>query len=152
MQKRFPDDAKGHSAGVAGRGAAMADYEPVTYNYAWFHLIFSLASMYIAMLMTGWGSGAEEKVCPQYPETTGSEHFVPRITLDGSSHTKFVVVTNCKCDMFLPLSWSMSAWLQNLLDVSWLSVGVKLTTELFTAALFLWTLAAPALFPDRDFA
>ncbi len=41
----------------------MADYEAVTYNYAWFHLIFSLASMYIAMLMTGWGSGAEEKVC-----------------------------------------------------------------------------------------
>lgn len=41
----------------------MADFEPVTYNYAWFHLIFSLASMYIAMLMTGWGSGAEEKVC-----------------------------------------------------------------------------------------
>eukprot|EP00208_Stichococcus_sp_RCC1054_P000766 CAMPEP_0206135158 /NCGR_PEP_ID=MMETSP1473-20131121/507_1 /ASSEMBLY_ACC=CAM_ASM_001109 /TAXON_ID=1461547 /ORGANISM="Stichococcus sp, Strain RCC1054" /LENGTH=443 /DNA_ID=CAMNT_0053526911 /DNA_START=290 /DNA_END=1621 /DNA_ORIENTATION=- len=89
------------SAGVNTRGAAMADFEPVTYNYAWFHLIFSLASMYIAMLMTGWGSGAEEK---------------------------------------------------NLLDVSWLSVGVKLTTELFTAGLFLWTLAAPALFPDRSFA
>lgn len=96
-----PKQQPAMSAGVAGRGAAMADYEPVTYNYAWFHLIFSLASMYIAMLMTGWGSGAEEK---------------------------------------------------NLLDVSWLSVGVKLTTELFTAALFLWTLAAPALFPDRDFA
>lgn len=40
----------------------MEDFEVVTYNYAWFHLVFSLASMYIAMLMTGWGSGAEEKV------------------------------------------------------------------------------------------
>ena len=32
----------------------MADFEPVTYNYSWFHFIFSLASMYIAMLMTGY--------------------------------------------------------------------------------------------------
>jgi Serine incorporator (Serinc) len=31
----------------------MQDYEPVSYNYSWFHFIFSLASMYIAMLMTG---------------------------------------------------------------------------------------------------
>ena len=35
------------------KGAAMQDYEPVSYNYSWFHFIFSLASMYIAMLMTG---------------------------------------------------------------------------------------------------
>lgn len=40
------------SAG-ASKGAAMQDYEPVSYNYSWFHFIFSLASMYIAMLMTG---------------------------------------------------------------------------------------------------
>lgn len=31
----------------------MQDYEPVSYSYSWFHFIFSLASMYIAMLMTG---------------------------------------------------------------------------------------------------
>ncbi len=31
----------------------MQDYEPVSYNYSFFHFIFSLASMYIAMLMTG---------------------------------------------------------------------------------------------------
>lgn len=34
---------------------------PVAYNYAFFHLIFALANMYVAMLMTGWGSGAEEE-------------------------------------------------------------------------------------------
>jgi hypothetical protein len=35
---------------------AIDDFVPVTYNYSFFHLIFALASMYIAMLMTGWGS------------------------------------------------------------------------------------------------
>lgn len=42
-------------------GAAMEEFQPVTYNYSFFHLIFALASCYIAMLMTGWGTGAEER-------------------------------------------------------------------------------------------
>jgi len=46
---------------VPQSGAAMADFEPVTYNYAQFYVIFALASMYIAMLMTGWGSGKVQK-------------------------------------------------------------------------------------------
>eukprot|EP01026_Neomeris_dumetosa_P027760 TRINITY_DN2253_c0_g1_i3.p3 TRINITY_DN2253_c0_g1~~TRINITY_DN2253_c0_g1_i3.p3 ORF type:complete len:436 (+),score=55.29 TRINITY_DN2253_c0_g1_i3:323-1630(+) len=37
------------------------DDTPVTYNYSFFHAIFALASMYIAMLMTGWGTGSEQK-------------------------------------------------------------------------------------------
>ena len=32
---------------------AAGDQAPVTYNYSFFHLIFALASTYIAMLMTG---------------------------------------------------------------------------------------------------
>eukprot|EP00195_Chlamydomonas_chlamydogama_P004895 CAMPEP_0202902598 /NCGR_PEP_ID=MMETSP1392-20130828/16943_1 /ASSEMBLY_ACC=CAM_ASM_000868 /TAXON_ID=225041 /ORGANISM="Chlamydomonas chlamydogama, Strain SAG 11-48b" /LENGTH=445 /DNA_ID=CAMNT_0049589387 /DNA_START=195 /DNA_END=1532 /DNA_ORIENTATION=+ len=40
---------------------ALDDFTPVTYNYSFFHLIFALASMYIAMLMTGWGSEVQEK-------------------------------------------------------------------------------------------
>jgi hypothetical protein len=40
---------------------AMDEFEPVAYNYSFFHLIFALASMYIGMLMTGWGTGVEEK-------------------------------------------------------------------------------------------
>eukprot|EP01024_Parvocaulis_polyphysoides_P018174 TRINITY_DN1800_c0_g2_i5.p1 TRINITY_DN1800_c0_g2~~TRINITY_DN1800_c0_g2_i5.p1 ORF type:complete len:389 (-),score=83.63 TRINITY_DN1800_c0_g2_i5:303-1469(-) len=36
-------------------------FEPVSYNYSFFHAIFALASMYIAMLMTGWGTGGEYK-------------------------------------------------------------------------------------------
>lgn len=35
--------------------------EPVPYNYAFFHLVFALASTYLAMLLTGWGSGSEER-------------------------------------------------------------------------------------------
>lgn len=48
------------SAGGASK-AAIADYAPITYNYSFFHLIFALASMYIAMLMTGWGAVEQEK-------------------------------------------------------------------------------------------
>lgn len=33
---------------------AAAPDEPVGYNYSFFHLIFTLASMYICMLMTNW--------------------------------------------------------------------------------------------------
>ena len=32
---------------------AAEDMTPITYNYSFFHLIFALASMYLAMLMTG---------------------------------------------------------------------------------------------------
>ena len=56
--------SRGEGAGAAaagGSGAAIEDYTPVSYNYAFFHLIFALASMYIAMLLTGWGAVAQEK-------------------------------------------------------------------------------------------
>lgn len=79
---------------------AMSEFEPVTYSYSFFHLIFALASMYIAMLMTGWGTGAEER---------------------------------------------------DLMDVGWTSVWVKICSQWATAALYSWTLAAPMIFPDRDF-
>lgn len=34
--------------------------KPVTYSYSFFHLIFSLASMYSAMLLTGWSTSVGE--------------------------------------------------------------------------------------------
>jgi len=79
---------------------AMDEFEPVAYSYSFFHLIFALASMYIGMLMTGWGVGAEEK---------------------------------------------------DLIDVGWASVWVKVAAQWFTALLYVWTLVAPALLPDRAF-
>lgn len=47
--------------GETAAAAAIDEYQPVTYNYSFFHLIFALASMYIAMLMTGWGAVEQEK-------------------------------------------------------------------------------------------
>lgn len=81
-------------------GKAMDEFELVTYSYSFFHLIFALASMYIAMLMTGWGTGAEER---------------------------------------------------DLIDVGWTSVWVKVVAQWMTVAVYAWTMAAPLVFPDRDF-
>ncbi|MEW5314073.1 MAG: hypothetical protein WDW38_005597 [Sanguina aurantia] len=88
---------------VADRGSerketAMDDFIPVTYNYSFFHLIFALASMYIAMLLTGWGSVAQEK---------------------------------------------------DRIDVGWSSVWVKIGAQWCTGIMYLWTLVAPVLMPER---
>lgn len=113
----LPEDDEGQpltSAGLDGqamsredadqpkpRSRALDEFTPVTYNYSFFHLIFALASMYIGMLMTGWGTGAEEK---------------------------------------------------DLMDVGWASVCVKIGAQWLTGGLYVWTLVAPMLFPDREFA
>lgn len=57
----------------AARGADEAeaaarvkeDLTPVTYNYSFFHLVFALASMYLAMLMTG--ARAPPRACRPWP-------------------------------------------------------------------------------------
>nr|DAD45474.1 TPA_asm: hypothetical protein HUJ06_003704 [Nelumbo nucifera] len=74
---------------------------PVTYSYAFFHVIFSLASMYSAMLLTGWSTSVGES--------------------------------------------------GNLVDVGWPSVWVRIVTGWVTAALYIWSLVAPLLFPEREF-
>lgn len=73
----------------------------VTYSYSFFHLIFSLASMYSAMILTGWSTSVGES--------------------------------------------------GNLVDVGWPSVWVRIITGWATAILFMWSLIAPVLFPDREF-
>ncbi|XXG80761.1 hypothetical protein AAC387_Pa09g1550 [Persea americana] len=78
-----------------------SEARPVTYNYTFFHLIFALASMYSAMLLTGWTSS----------------------NADGSE----------------------------LVDVGWTSVWVRICTEWVTAGLYLWSLVAPLILPDREF-
>lgn len=74
----------------------------VSYSYSFFHLIFSLASMYSAMLLTGWST-----------------------SVGGESG--------------------------KLVDVGWPSVWVRIVTGWATAALYMWSLVAPVLFPDREF-
>ncbi|CAN1129494.1 Serine incorporator 3 [Linum perenne] len=73
---------------------------PVSYSYSFFHLIFALASMYSAMLLSGWTSSSESA---------------------------------------------------DLIDVGWTSVWVRICTEWVTAGLYIWSLVAPLLFPDREF-
>lgn len=75
--------------------------EPVSYSYSFFHLIFALASMYSAMLLSGWTSSSDSS---------------------------------------------------GLIDVGWTSVWVRICTEWATALLYVWTLVAPLLLPDREFA
>ncbi|KAK6911146.1 Serine incorporator/TMS membrane protein [Dillenia turbinata] len=75
--------------------------KPVTYSYSFFHIIFSLASMYSAMLLTGWSTSVGES--------------------------------------------------GKLVDVGWPSVWVRIVTGWATAALYIWSLVAPILFPDREF-
>ncbi|PRQ50324.1 putative serine incorporator/TMS membrane protein [Rosa chinensis] len=73
----------------------------VSYSYAFFHIIFSLASMYSAMLLTGWSTSVGES--------------------------------------------------GKLIDVGWPSVWVRVMTSWATAGLYIWSLLAPILFPEREF-
>jgi hypothetical protein len=38
-----------------------------------------------------------------------------------------------------------------LIDVGWTSVWLKCVTVVAASALYVWTLVAPAVFPDREF-
>lgn len=84
----------------SGKEKKEEEAKPVSYSYTFFHLIFALASMYSAMLLSGWTS------------------------------------SNDSSDM---------------IDVGWTSVWVRICTEWVTALLYVWSLLAPILFPDREF-
>ncbi|KNA10893.1 hypothetical protein SOVF_140080 [Spinacia oleracea] len=77
-----------------------SESRPVSYSYTFFHLIFALASMYSAMLLSGWTSSSDSS---------------------------------------------------DLIDVGWASVWVKICTQWVTAGLYIWSLVAPLLMPDREF-
>lgn len=86
----------------SGKGdKTEGESKPVSYSYTFFLLIFALASMYSAMLLTGWSSSTTES--------------------------------------------------SELIDVGWTSVWVRICTEWATAALYVWTLVAPLILPDREF-
>ncbi|XP_009129653.1 probable serine incorporator [Brassica rapa] len=83
-----------------GKKNGEAEARPVSYSYSFFHIIFALASMYAAMLLSGWTDSSESA---------------------------------------------------SLIDVGWTSVWVKICTGWATAALYIWTLIAPLILPDREF-
>jgi hypothetical protein len=71
------------------------------YSYAFFHFIYAIASMYVAMLLTNWDSLKRA---------------------DG-------VVT---------------------VGQSWQAVWIKIVTSWLTILLYVWTLLAPVVMPDRE--
>jgi hypothetical protein len=83
-----------------GKKSGEAEARPVSYSYSFFHIIFALASMYAAMLLSGWTDSSESAT---------------------------------------------------LIDVGWTSVWVKICTGWVTAGLYIWTLIAPLILPDREF-
>ncbi|KDP40096.1 hypothetical protein JCGZ_02094 [Jatropha curcas] len=83
-----------------GKEKKEKEAKPVSYSYTFFHLIFALASMYSAMLLSGWTNSSENS---------------------------------------------------DLIDVGWISVWVRICTEWVTAGLYVWTLVAPVILPDREF-
>lgn len=95
------DEETGNDKKEAGKEKKETEARPVSYSYTFFHLIFALASMYSAMLLTGWTSSSSES--------------------------------------------------EELIDVGWTSVWVRICTEWVTALIYVWSLLAPLLFPDRQF-
>jgi len=83
-----------------GKEKEETEARPVSYSYTFFHLIFALASMYSAMLLSGWTDSSESS---------------------------------------------------DLIDVGWTSVWVRICTEWVTAVLYIWSLVAPLICPDREF-
>ncbi|KAK6913873.1 Serine incorporator/TMS membrane protein [Dillenia turbinata] len=47
--------------------------------------------------------------------------------------------------------WTSSSESTELIDVGWTSVWIKICTEWATAALYIWSLVAPLIVPDREF-
>mmetsp|Transcript_4634 Transcript_4634/g.16599 ORF Transcript_4634/g.16599 Transcript_4634/m.16599 type:complete len:417 (-) Transcript_4634:2045-3295(-) len=73
---------------------------PTDYHYSFFHLVFATATMYVAMLLIGWGSYSEDK---------------------------------------------------DVMDVGMPSVWVKVVTSWGVMLLYIWTLVAPHVLPNREF-
>lgn len=47
--------------------------------------------------------------------------------------------------------WTSSSESSDLIDVGWTSVWVRICTEWVTALLYIWSLVAPLICPDREF-
>ena len=124
----------GETMSRAARGAdeaaqaakAAEDLTPVSYNYSFFHLVFALASMYLAMLMTGARNSLPIFLA----------RFRMPVQRDERSCMK---------------GWGTGAEERDLIDVGWFSVWVKFVTQWATAATYCWMLVAPAFLPDRQF-
>ncbi|KAF5342041.1 hypothetical protein D9611_001784 [Ephemerocybe angulata] len=75
------------------------------YNYSWFHIIFAIASMYVAMLLTDW-------------------NVVQKVSHPGEDDSVYIGRSEVAMWMRIVSSW-------------------------VCMVLYIWSLVAPALFPDR---
>ena len=82
--------------------------EGINYSYAFFHLTFAVAAMYVAMLLTNWDPIVQSS----------------RSSGDGGMVT---------------------------IEKSWTAVWIKIITSWLTMLMYLWTILAPVLLPDREF-
>jgi len=64
-------------------------------------------------------------------------------------HTTFLLASMYVA--MLMCNWTFAAESGFALDKSWISVWIKIASQWLAAALYIWTLLAPYLFPDRDF-
>ena len=61
-QEESKSTAPEEQSGLRRGERAIDEFKPVPYNYSFFHVIFSLASLYVAMLLTSWGTEDNESV------------------------------------------------------------------------------------------
>jgi hypothetical protein len=97
---------------LISRGGAAVDSEDfqdeedaVRYNYSFFHLVYAVGCMYVAMLLTNWDTLQQQQA--------GGESVV-------------------------------------VIGQSWQAVWVKIVTSWLTYLMYVWTLVAPLVLPDRD--
>jgi len=84
-----------------GKGSNYTEDDELLYRADWFHFVFTVASMYIAMLFSNW------QVSP-----TTSEFEI---------------------------------------DQGWISTWIKIASKWVCELLYIWTVIAPAVLPNRDF-
>lgn len=102
--------------------------ESVVYNYSFFHFAFVLAAFNIASVMTNWQSFDLYTSFAYNSNSTSSN----TTTTDDSS-INLNTVNPIQINSGFAATW------------------VKIGTSWISAFLFIWTLAAPVLMPDRTF-
>jgi hypothetical protein len=116
------------SAGLSSKdiwgGKEGFDSNELPYRADWFHLIFALASMYIGMLV-------------------GLLHAYICRDVNTSKFFAFLVQFS---------NWEVSPSTTTFeIDQGWISTWVKMGSQWASAALYIWSVIAPAVLPNRDF-
>ena len=99
-----------------------SERDGVQYSWSLFHLMFALATLYVMMTLTNWYA-------------PGKEVTIGRETTQENNQTNI----NIKLNVTETISANMSA------------VWVKMISSWLCFSLYMWTLVAPMVLPDRDF-